>query len=548
MLRIARLLRQLPGGSRGKGIGNGRAHRRHVHDPADRRAAEEGENGRDREDAENGAARRKVPVFYAQPLRKHSVIAERAEQAAQRDIVADQTGYDAAEGRGAQQHDAGPAHRSPGRMKGRLGRKAVKAAEPSDIVRPVGAAFGQCCYRKQDQQAVGCGCTDDCDSHDPERAPQIEPGLCRRMRDRLEAHISPGRQRENGKGTAELTGTGSKGRLKYPAAVCLQHGCDKADDHATQQDHRHHDLPALGPFPVKTDQRCKDQRSDCQQDFAEPYVESCDLIVEAELKGPAQYRPRDQRQGGRIGPDNSHIGQNQKPGAQKAVIVAESCLRIAVGAAAVRKAVHQIAVVHRQDQHDRAADAQAEGTADRPRDGEEGSPGHDESAPADAAAEGQRPCPERSQVFSLRFQRKISTFPMARSALFVSLDALGGFVIQGADRGQLFFDLGVGETAGIARTELLRDLRGGLGQLYQTQICADAFRGVGSFEQRGRIHRLAGCQQLGYHAVFGQLADMLVQQLVHTQNAKCLVIITVDHLIEFLQCHLSSILSMFSSF
>ena len=73
-------------------------------------------------------------------------------------------------------------------------------------------------------------------------------------------------------------------------------------------------------------------------------------------------------------------------------------------AAVFRVAVHQIVIVSRQDQHDRPADAQAQRASDGAGNGQEGAARHDERAPADAAAEGQRPCPEGAQIFLPGFQ------------------------------------------------------------------------------------------------------------------------------------------------
>ena len=130
-----------------------------------------------------------------------------------------------------------------------------------------------------------------------------------------------------------------------------------------------------------------------------------DHIVKTELKGGAQQRSRDQRQGRGIGPYDGHIRNDQKPRAYKPVIVAKAALCIGIRAAAAGKAVHQIVIVCRQQQHHKRADPQPQCGAHRPRERQERGAGHHESAPAHAAPEGQRPCAYRSQisaVFTIR--------------------------------------------------------------------------------------------------------------------------------------------------
>ena len=140
------------------------------------------------------------------------------------------------------------------------------------------------------------------------------------------------------------------------------------------------------------------QRPRRQQDLPHVHMVARDHIVKAELEGRAQERAGDQRQGGCVGPDDGHIGDDQKPGAHKAVIVAEAALGEGIGAAAAGETVHEIVVVCRQQQHDRRAEAKTKRGAHRARDRQEGVAGHDKSAPAHGTPEGQRPRAERRQV------------------------------------------------------------------------------------------------------------------------------------------------------
>ena len=130
---------------------------------------------------------------------------------------------------------------------------------------------------------------------------------------------------------------------------------------------------------------------------------TCNLVVKAELECPAQQRTDDQGQRRRIGPDNGHIGENQKPGAQKSLIIAKAPFGVGIGSAAIRKTVHQEMIIESQNQHDQGANDKAKGRTHRSCYRQKGAAGHDKGTPADGTAKGQRPCSEGCQIGYLGF-------------------------------------------------------------------------------------------------------------------------------------------------
>jgi hypothetical protein len=79
-----------------------------------------------------------------------------------------------------------------------------------------------------------------------------------------------------------------------------------------------------------------------------------------ELKRAAQKRSCDEWKRRCVGPEDRDIAQDQEPRAEETVVIAEAALGVGIGAAAVRKAVHQVMIVACQNQHDRRAQRKAQ--------------------------------------------------------------------------------------------------------------------------------------------------------------------------------------------
>ena len=80
------------------------------------------------------------------------------------------------------------------------------------------------------------------------------------------------------------------------------------------------------------------------------------------------------------------------------MVIAKEMLGIGIGASRIRVPIHQVVVIHADDQHDQAADRDAQHRSQGACHRQEGGSGHDKGAPAHAAAKGQRPRSQGRQV------------------------------------------------------------------------------------------------------------------------------------------------------
>ena len=189
-----------------------------------------------------------------------------------------------------------------------------------------------------------------------------------------------------------------KGRTeRFAYAAATERGGEAENDTEKEND-GHDDLRPGGGAALQADKRAHHKRNDRQKKLAHINVEAGDLIVEAELEGRAEQRSRDQRERRCIRPDDRDIGEQQKPCAQKAVVIAEAFFRIGVCSAGVGEAVHQIVIVCADQDHNKSAERNAQSGPDRAGDRKESAAGHDKRAPANAAAKRKSPCAERGEI------------------------------------------------------------------------------------------------------------------------------------------------------
>ena len=113
--------------------------------------------------------------------------------------------------------------------------------------------------------------------------------------------------------------------------------------------------------------------------------------MEAKLKDITKQIPSDQGERRRVRPDNSNVNKDQKPRAQKAVVIAKGADCIGQRAARVGEFVHQIMVVDADDPHNDRADHDTKHGSQRTRRRQERCPRHHKRTPSDCTAKGQRP-------------------------------------------------------------------------------------------------------------------------------------------------------------
>ena len=138
-----------------------------------------------------------------------------------------------------------------------------------------------------------------------------------------------------------------------------------------------------------------------KQQLAAPDLPAREAVVEAEAEHAAEERALHQRQRGGVRPDDRRVGQQQEPAAEEGVVMVAQLLDTGVGAAGVGMALHQVVVVERDDPHHQRADDDPQHRAQGPRHRQERRPRHDERAPADGAAERERPRRQDGEVAAM---------------------------------------------------------------------------------------------------------------------------------------------------
>ena len=546
----------LPGGGGGEGVGNGGADGGYIHNPADGRAAEEGQEHGDQQNAEDRPAGHPVFVQFSDFSREQLIFRQGGEETAESDIVADKAGEDAAEGGDAEDCAAGGAQSAVSCKEGGLGGQALTFAQGVGIFGPGADVLRQGCDGQEIQHRIGDARGNQSHGHDAEAALQVILCLAGRMGDGFKPHIGPGGQAEDSEGSAQGRLLRGKGRDKGLCQICAGRGKDEADDDAGKEQHGHDDLRPFRGFAPQADQRGEDQGTHCQDHFAHVNMITGDLVMKAELENIAQEGAGDEGQGGGIGPDDGHIGQDEEPGAEEAVIVAETFLCIGIGSAGIRIPVHEEMIIDGDDQHDHRTETETQGGPQRPGQGQEGISRHHKGTPTHSAAEGQRPGAEGGKILAVSVHGCCS-FPVPATGFLypglpfcfdpvfsglrvfrlIAADRVHGLLIHRGDFPQLFLYFLIGHGTGISGAVFLRDFGSGGRELREPEIGAVALGGVGRFKEPDRIHGFPGGKQGIDHPVRRQLSDMLVHQLFHPQYAESLIAVFSEGGVEFLQCH-----------
>ena len=243
--------------------------------------------------------------------------------------------------------------------------------------------------------------------------------FARGVRHRLEADERPRRERDYRDHLRKRTLAGrERGGEGGEPALVIRHDEAEADEYAGYQHEREHYLhPRREALPFRADEAEDHQRRRREQHFAEVDVVAEYRVVESELERIAEKVSRDQRKRRRVRPDYRNVRQHEEPRAEEAVVEAEGLFRVGISAARVGVAIHHVVVVRADDEHHRRADEYAERGAERTRYRQKGRAGHDERAPADAAAEGERPNSHRGEIsvesFALDFRSHILLLPSA---------------------------------------------------------------------------------------------------------------------------------------
>ena len=113
--------------------------------------------------------------------------------------------------------------------------------------------------------------------------------------------------------------------------------------------------------------------------------------METHLKDAAQKVAADECQGRSVQGHDGQVGQAQEPSADEAMGLAEGPLGVDELSTGNGESADHVAVVEGDDDQDDGRHAHGNGRTRRACRGQEGVAGHDEGAPTDDAAKGQRP-------------------------------------------------------------------------------------------------------------------------------------------------------------
>ena len=384
------------------GVGDARADRRDVDDPAHHRAPDERQQARDGEDQEDGVPRAAVPVELGERLPEEPVAGHRVDEAARGDDLPDEPGHDRGDGGDREDEDAGLAE---GRLDGVEDREpphVLEGLERGHVSAPVGEALGADRRRREHGEHVDGGRGEEREHDHHGRPLAREAELLGGVGDRLEADERPWRERNDGehleRGAPAVRERG--GERGKPAFVAREHHRHRDGD-SSHEDESEEGLDARGEALAADEHGGGgEKRRHRKEDLAEVDVEAEHLVAEAEAEDAAEEVALDERERGDVGPGDRGVGEDEKPAADVAVVGPADVPDVAVGAAGLGEVLHEVVVVAPHEDHDERADDEADERAERPRDRKERRPRHDESAPADGAAKGQRPCLDGRKILA----------------------------------------------------------------------------------------------------------------------------------------------------
>ena len=386
------------------GVDHRGAERGDVHDPADRRAAEEGDRQRHQDDEQDRLNRNAVA---AEPLEAGGGVAFPAhgiDQAAEREQIADEAREDDAKKRKQKDRDAKASHVVVGRVERRHGLDPGEVAHVSDVVDPA-LVFGRIGrHGKQRDEDVEGRCEDDRPDQDRAHLLHREVVLLGKVRNVFKADESPGRDcgdvHDLREGHCALK---VQGRIAEGSSV-QEDGRQGADREARRKDERRGDHdPVDVPRAPGAKQPDQGDGRHGKQPLAEPHLIAENGVVVSELERIAKEEPGEKRNRGDVGPEDRKVGEQDEPAREESEIASAGLARKRIDAAGALAVADHVLQIPGHHQNDGQADQHSE---ERPQDARSLQvriAGDDERPPADAGADGKRPHAERREA-ALQFR------------------------------------------------------------------------------------------------------------------------------------------------
>ena len=314
-----------------------RAERGNIHDPADRRSSQEGNENGDHDDGQYSVFGNTAAVQLRERPRSLALTSGRVQNAAQGKHIPDQARQDDAEQR---EHQDGHA-RLPEiiicRIKRRNRLESFEIAHVPDIGQPAfvfrriggnGEHGDKQVERRGDQRGQ---------DQDAARAFDREGVLLGEMRDILKADECPGRYDGDMDDLSERARPLRVQRGVAEAAVMPRYGDDGAYREADREDQRSGDHDIVGQAGASGAQNADEQHgADGQQRLAEPHLVTENMVMKTELEGFSQEKSGKKRNGGDICPQDSEIGQKHEPQCEETKVLPSNASLERVDTAGVR--------------------------------------------------------------------------------------------------------------------------------------------------------------------------------------------------------------------
>jgi len=173
----------------------------------------------------------------------------------------------------------------------------------------------------------------------------------------------------------------------------------RQDQHAGKQNESQDPLRHLHKlFLPDQEETHQDQHKDREGDLPGINDMLPDPVLKSDSRGLCKDDSRDDKKRRCIQKNDRKIGKAQKPGGQKRVVAPECLLRVVVDPSLAGTMPHQPRVVIADHQHQRSAQQHRDQGPRRSCQRQECRGRHDKSAPADTAAESNRPHVGRRQI------------------------------------------------------------------------------------------------------------------------------------------------------
>ena len=380
-------------------VDDGRAQRGDVHDPADRRPAQKGDEHGDDDDEGDRPAGDAVPVQLRERPRRLSVPSRRVQQAAQGQKVSDQARQDHAEEREHQHRDARLSEivirgvKSGDRLDSVQIPHIPDIGQPACVLRRVGGD-GEQGHEQIQRRRHHHGADQDA-AHLFDR----EAVFLGEMRDVLKADEGPGRDGGDADDLREGARPLGIQRGVAERAVMPRHCDHGAHRKADGERQRGDDHDAVGEARAALAQPAdQDHGQHGQQRLAEPHLIAEDPVAEAEAEGAAEEEAGKQRQRGHVGPEDGQIGQQHEPEGEKTEILSPHALLKRVDTARVRRGLNHVLQVPGDHEDDRHAEQHAEDGAQHAGLLQIGVAGDDKRSPAYARPDRKGPHSQRREA------------------------------------------------------------------------------------------------------------------------------------------------------